>query len=78
MLARKKVSGKAQLQLDVTGDATRTLVALAAGKPDGEGRSVVQATATIQGVHYRCESSVERFDPAWVQTMKQICGSTAK
>lgn len=78
VLARKKVAAPAQLQLDVTGDATRTLVALAARKPDGEGKSRVEAIATIQGVHYRCDASVERFDPAWVQTMKQICGSMAK
>lgn len=78
VLARKKVAPSAQLQIDVTGDATRTLVTFAARKPDGEGMSRVQATATLQGVHYRCEAAIERFDPAWVQTVKQVCGSMAK
>ena len=78
VLARQKVAGVVQMQLDVTGDATHTLVALAAKKPNGEGKSKVEAMATIQGVHYRCDASVERFDPAWVQTVKRICGSMAK
>lgn len=76
--ARQKVGGNAQIQLDVSGDATHTLLTAAARKPNGEGRSGVEANATIQGVHYRCEASVERFDPAWVQTVKRICGSMAK
>ena len=64
--------------MDVAGDATHTLITLTLSKADGVEKSLVEANATIQGVHYRCESTVDRVDPAWVQTVKRICGSMAE
>ncbi len=72
--ARKTLAATQSL-VDVSGGADRTLVTVAAKKPDGDGLSMVEAVATIGGVHYRCKSRVDRFDPPWVQSVKAICGS---
>lgn len=65
-------------QLHVSGDASKTMVTLAASKPGGDAVSTVEADATVQGAHYRCQSLVNRFDPTWVQTVKAVCGSMAR
>lgn len=75
--ARKALAGT-QSQVDVSGGADKTLVSVAAKKANGDGLSMVEAVATVQGAHYKCKSSVDRFDPKWVQTVKAICGSMAK
>jgi hypothetical protein len=75
---RKSVVGKAPFQLEITGDATRTVAVFAGKRSADEGRSGVEVNATIEGVHYRCEAWVDRFDPAWAQSVKRICASMTK
>lgn len=65
-------------RVEVSGDASKTLIAYVAKKPDGDGRSMVEAVATVLGAHYQCSSLLDRFDPNWLQTVKAICGSMAK
>jgi hypothetical protein len=75
---RKSIVGKAPFQLEITGDATRTVAVFAGKRSADEGRSGVEVNATIEGVHYRCEAWVDRFDPAWAQSVKRICASMTK
>lgn len=77
-LRKKVAAAKAQLTLDMSGDATHTFFSAMGKRSSGEGISSVEGITTIDGIHYKCEASIDRMDAAWLRTAKEVCGAMVK
>jgi hypothetical protein len=74
-LRKTAVEHKAQLALDISGDATHTLMSATMKRADGEEASMVEGVRTLDGIHHKCESKITRIDTTWLKTAKQVCGA---
>jgi len=74
-LRKIAAANKAQLTLDISGDATHTIFTAMAKRPNGEELSSVEGVRTIDGIHHKCEGKIDRMDAAWVRTAKEVCGA---
>lgn len=66
---------KSQLDISVTGDATRTLVTARGKNPKGESFGLVESHQTIGSQHFRCTARLEGDAAAQLPRAKQICSS---
>jgi hypothetical protein len=77
-LRKVAAANKAQLTLDISGDANHTIMSAMGKRPNGDGISSVEGIRTIDGIHHKCEGKIERLDAAWVKAAKQVCGAMVK
>ena len=77
-LRQVAAENKAQLILDMTGDASHTIMTAMIKRPKGEEISMVEGVRTIEGIHHKCEGKINKMDATWVRTAKQVCGSMVK
>ena len=71
-------ANKAQLILDMSGDATHTIFTAMAKRSNGEEFSSAEGVTTIDDVHHKCEGKIDRMDADWVRTAKQVCGAMVR
>lgn len=77
-LRKIAADNKAQLILDISGDASHTIFTAMMKRLDGEENSLVEGVRTIDDVHHKCGGSIAKMDAAWVRTAKQVCGAMVK
>ena len=77
-LRKVAADNKAQLILDMTGDASHTIMTAMMKRPTGEEASITEGVRTIDGIHHKCEGKIDKMDAVWVSTAKRVCGSMVK
>ncbi len=74
-LRKQAAENKAQLTVDISGDATHTLASAMMKRSDGAELSMVEGVKTIEDVHHKCRGTIDKMDATWVRTAKQVCGA---
>jgi len=77
-LRKLATENKAQLVLDISGDASHTIMTAMMKRTQGDEKSMAEGVRTIDGIHHKCEGSIDKMDATWVRTAKQVCGSMVK
>ncbi len=77
-LRKVAADNKAQVILDMSGDASHTIMTAMMKRPNGDELSMTEGVRTIDGIHHKCEGKIDKMDAAWVRAAKQVCGSMVK
>lgn len=72
-LRKLAAENNGQLDVNVIGDATYTIVTARGKKPKGETFGMVESDRTIGNIHYQCIAQFEGDDVAKLPAAKQLC-----